>query len=288
MKPLQRILVTGANGLIGRYVIDKLLANDYVVIALYHAAPPALQHENLSFIKTDLINDEIDTNIDDINTIIHCAAVMPSKQYSDDMCCELNKLMDASVFNYCLKHTETKIIYMSGVYIEDYNEADLAQKSKYLFAKLQSERSLKALKNPNIVFRISSPFGVYQKTQNVLKIFIENAIAGRSIVLHGTGRRMQDFIFADDIADAVLLSLKKDFQSEVLNLCSSSPVTMQQLALMLKKINPAVKIEFSGMNDPQENYKASFNNASAKQYLNWHPKTTLEQGIQIMYNYFQK
>lgn len=288
MKSLPKILVTGANGLIGRYVIDKLLANNFHVIALYNMSQPEVKHGNITFIKADLCKYTIDENIKPLFAIIHCAAIIPSQQHSDEMCYQSNRQMDETVFDFCKKSPQTKIIYMSGVYINDYSENDLLQKSKYLSGKLESEKRFSILNNPFLSFRISSPYGVYQKNNNVLKIFIDNAIQTKPLLLHGSGKRTQDFIFADDIAEAVLLSLNEDVPSTVLNICSGKPVSMQQLAAIVQENKPEVKIECSGIDDPQEHYQAEFDNSNAKLILNWYPKTSIEIGIRTMFNYLLK
>ncbi len=281
MKVTQNILITGASGLVGRHLIDNLLNEDVHIYALYNSSLPELNHKNLSWLKCDLENEFIvGINVNQINAVIHCAALTPTDVLSDETCYKANSIFDAKVFDFCNTNWDIKIVYLSSIYIENYKEEELINYSRYLYGKWQSEQQLKKMKNNWASFRISSPYGIHQTYRNVLKKFIENAIKGKDLLVYGTGNRTQDFIAANDIAEAILMFLKTNLSKCVFNICSGKPVSMKELAAIVKN-SSGINIAIINANKPddQEDYRADFDNFSTQRVLKWHPKTSLQSGI---------
>lgn len=285
-----RILITGASGLIGRHTIYCLLEkNTDHICALYNRTKPSLEHERITWIKADLTKEPV-TGIkpDEITAVIHCAALSPTSVYSDELCAETNRNIDKHVFNFCEGNPSITIAYLSSIYLERYSEDQLAQDSQYLYQKRQSEQRLASMPNKWAAFRISSPYGIHQTYRNVFKRFMEKAMAGEDLLLHGTGSRTQDFIAADDVAAAILLFLTSNVTG-IFNVCSSKPVSMLELAETVRQNSPnPVKVVFSGEPDSQENYRVDFDNKETFTRLGWRPVISLQQGIQHWFSFLQQ
>ncbi len=283
-------MVTGASGLVGRHLTERLLREGFKVCAVYYAGTPRRAHENLQWVRCDLQQEPPET-VDpaSIDTLVHAAALQPTDTDSDEVCYRVNSRIDQQVFAYCARNPAMRIAYLSSIYIEKYPETGLAEHSLYLSGKLDSERQLERMKNPWAVFRISSPYGIYQRYRNVLKKFMENAMAGKELLVYGSGGRTQDFIAADDIADAILIYIQKNILPGIFNICSSSPVSMKELADIIAVRAPrSVAVRFAGQPDPQEQYRSDFDNSSARKTLGWAPRTSLEEGITDWFNYLQR
>ena len=73
-----KILVTGATGFLGKYVIDELLAHDYSIVAFgrNEKIGKALEGERVQFIKGDLSSiEELRQAFQSIDAVVHAGAL---------------------------------------------------------------------------------------------------------------------------------------------------------------------------------------------------------------------
>ncbi|HQD27202.1 MAG TPA: NAD(P)-dependent oxidoreductase [Methanoculleus thermophilus] len=132
---------------------------------------------------------------------------------------------------------------------------------------------------PLTVLRINAPYGVQNRRKTVVNIFIENALDGADILLHGTGAREQDFIYVRDVAQAFWLAHSQK-KSGIYNIASGKTVTMLELAKMIVTLaDSGSKIVYSGQEDPQEGLKVSIDISKAHNHLGFYPEYSLMDGL---------
>ena len=138
-----------------------------------------------------------------------------------------------------------------------------------------------------VILRISAPYGPGQSPNNVIPIFIKNALANKDIQIFGTGRRSQDFIYIDDVARAFLAAVKTD-RSGIYNIGSGESTSTLKLAKTILKTLPEShsKIVFSGV-DPQENYRLRMDISKTEKELKFSPTIMIEEGIQKYIGYLK-
>jgi UDP-glucuronate decarboxylase len=124
------------------------------------------------------------------------------------------------------------------------------------------------------------------RIDTVLTKFIKLALRNESILLHGSGNRMQDFTNTRDIAEMINeLILNQNTHHGIFNLSAGMPISMKELANRIIKLTGSNSMVLnSGSIDNQEDYKASYSIDKAKQLLNWNPKISLEMGIRELMN----
>jgi len=275
------ILVTGANGLIGRYIYQKIIET-----GLY----------SVTAANRDLIPDLADSSAVNIlkkmkpwDVIVHCAAKIPTTNTSMSDIVETNRKIDRNIFQYCNK-THTNIIFMSGmsVYAQYGQDVVIDEKCQllattgddnYFREKVNSELLFMQLAD-TVIFRISSPYGKSQKNRTVLKIFTENVKQNKDICYYDSGQRTQDFVHGSDIADAVLCALRQN-EKGIFNIVSGESISMERLAFLIASLsqNYTGKIYSNNITDPQDNFRANFSNTKAKKILGWNPVISLSTGI---------
>jgi len=292
-----QILITGAEGHIGGAVCKCLIQNQVPFITL----------DQYGCGKKD-INEKIDLTKNgsfkrfysfSFSNIIHCAAETPKSTEPDEYIrvAAINKSIDANVFSFA-KATQARVIYTSGTSVFGFNIQEKVNEdgpipndlSPYIKQKYLSEVSALSLLEKVVVLRISAPYSHSQKTNTVLKIFIEKAIKGEDIYFHGTGNRQQDFTHVSDIANAVLKCIQNNHNKGTYNIASGRPIGMKELAeLIVSNIsNYKGKILPSGILDQQEDFKALFSIEKAKQELDWYPLINIEQGVRDWINHLQR
>ena len=74
--------------------------------------------------------------------------------------------------------------------------------SKY-FGELLCQQFTNTGRLSTVWLRISAPYGPSSRRQTVIHKFVISAINNRDIALWGSGTRSQDFIYMDDLGDAI-------------------------------------------------------------------------------------
>ena len=279
------ILVTGANGLVGHDITQELQKNeDYYVCGICHSTSPKDIRNIFVCDLTKKLYLDFKPEV-----IIHCAACIPSREKTDIESANVNRIIDDKVIEFA-KINNSKIIFFSstsmyGNFVDGniQNENTILHiESKYLMEKRVSEQKILELDNSNCIFRIPAPYSCYQKTYNVLKIFIEKAYYEQQITCFGTGERTQNYIHTKDIASAVDKCIKCNANG-VMNLAYDRAYSMNDCAKIIQNIikektNMECEIYHQGK-DLQEEYRSNIENYLVKEKLNWLPKVTFEEGI---------
>ena len=103
--------------------------------------------------------------------------------------------------------------------------------------------------------------------------------------LWGTGSAMREFIYVNDLADAVVLASKNYSSREPINIGSGQEVSITHLAELIK-----TEIGFNGpiKYDPSKPDGTPRKIVDCKKLtsLGWKPTVSLEQGIQRTYKWF--
>ena len=161
----------------------------------------------------------------------------------------------------------------------------------YIKEKLWAETKIKKLSIPYVILRISAPYGPRQRSQTVLKTFIERALRNEDLYYYGTGSRTQDFTHIKDVANAVSEIVDRQNLKGVFNIASGNSISMKNLATLVLNTIPTasnVKVLASGLKDNQEYFRPMFDITKARELLGWTPKTQINQGIYEWYCYIKK
>lgn len=287
------VLVTGANGLVGRHIVDKLSKEKaVVVIAQFQSDPlPSWCNNNISLLKTSFCNKNSSSLFDKVvpDVIVHCAAKIPTSAISSEDAANINRVIDSAIYNVALRHN-TPVIFISSVIVYETSSAPYQEDtvlhpiSPYALQKYESEFIFSALNKSSVSFRISSPYGGYQEpSRNVLYKFAHSALNGENLRVYGTGNRCQDFIYAADIADAVWDVIATWISGVELggiyNIASASPISMKDLAIMIADIVGQGVVVISGEVDADEYNNPQIDIKKAYEEFSWQPSTSLAIGI---------
>jgi UDP-glucose 4-epimerase len=128
---------------------------------------------------------------------------------------------------------------------------------------------------------------------SVVAKFIRQALDGETLEVYGDGTQTRDFIYIDDLIDALILSSHIDnIGGEAFQIASGKETTIGEMTDNLihvmkqhgikdiKVINGETRIR-----DVKRNYSDT---TKAKQRLNWHPKVNQEEGLFKTVEYFIK
>ncbi len=130
--------------------------------------------------------------------------------------------------------------------------------------------------------------GSKKKTSVVAK-FVRQALAGEPCVIYGDGKQTRDFIYIDDLVNAVLLSIEKDVGGETFQIATGKENTVWEIAQLtakeLEKRNIKMDIRYDEprLGDVTRNFSDT---RKAAKMLEWQANIPLETGIKRTVDYF--
>ena len=170
----------------------------------------------------------------------------------------------------------------------------------YAIAKIAGLKAIEALnkyKGKNYVSLM--PTNLYGPNDNydlnnshvlpaLIRKFHEAKINNDSdVLLWGSGEPLREFLYVDDLAEAVLFSMVNDLDSDIYNIGSGSEISIKELALIIKKIiNHSVEIKWDTSKPNGTPRKLLDSNKIRK--LGWKSKISLKKGIELCYSDYLK
>lgn len=285
-----KVILTGSTGLVGSMIKNTL--GDKVELIQITRDKSFQNPFDQRFYFLDLINkSEVDILIKSTRPdfLIHCAAKIPSSLNPDNSeLAAYNSKIDENIISAVSK-IPCQLIYMSttSVYGNPVNTLNIDESfplnssSFYSAQKIAAEKRIADNLENGLILRINAPYGINMRIETVMNLFIQRAILNQTIFLYGSGSRMQDFTNTRDIAVLIsnLINSQKLY-SGIYNISYGQPISMLELANKIVRIcNSDSLISFAGIEDDQENCKASYSINKAKSILNWEPKISLENGL---------
>ena len=116
--------------------------------------------------------------------------------------------------------------------------------------------------------------------------FINQALNDKPLTIFGDGLQTRSFCYVDDLISGMLKVMAGEISGPI-NLGNSEEITILELARkIVKKTNSNKGITFGKLpeNDPKRR-KPSIK--IAKNIYNWHPKVSLDEGLDITIDYFR-
>jgi UDP-glucose 4-epimerase len=138
--------------------------------------------------------------------------------------------------------------------------------------------------------RLSNVYGPRQNPHGeagVVAIFCERLLAGKDIVVNGTGEQTRDFVFVGDVAEAVDQAVQKRAVGEY-NIGTARETSIISLAKDLReRVCPTAKIDFSPAK-PGEQMRSVIDNTLAAKVLSWRPTVGMSAGLEQTLDWYRR
>ena len=103
----------------------------------------------------------------------------------------------------------------------------------------------------------------------------------------GTGKPKREFLYVDDLAEAINFVIKNDVNTKLLNVGSNEEVTIKELSIIIKEaLNFEGSLEFDETK-PDGNPRKLLDSTKIFE-LGWKPLVSLTQGIERTYSWFNE
>ena len=292
------VLVTGAAGLIGSHLVDKLLLKGFKVTGIddlsYGSKSNlnfALSNKNFTFIKNKI--EKLNLIDEKFDFIFHFASLKKvwDKSITSNKVIEVNFNMTKSVLDKSLKDNSylifasTSDIYGNSInFCEDEDivmPAPNSSRYSYALSKLHSEQFiLNASRESNLDACVVRIFGCASERSNMswsgghVPFFVNLAMNNKDITIHGDGMQTRSISHASEIAEGFLQIISKSdsCKSNIINLGTSQETTVKEIAeYIIKKTNSESKIFYDrNINSDYKEIKRRYaNTTKAKNILNF-------------------
>ena len=258
MQQIKKVLVTGANGYIGRHVVNELIKRGSTVIAV--DTKTERLGDNVNSITGDIFSGESDfyQKIGSPDVCIHLAWKDGFSHNSDSHMNYLsshynfiNNLIEAGLPHLTVMGSMHEVGYYEGM-IDEFTPCNPL--SLYGIAKDALRRSLFNLTaRSNIVFHWFRGFYIYGDDENNHSVFtkiIEAEKKGEKSFPFTNGNNLYDFIHVSDLAKIIVASALQEKITGIINCCSGKPVRIgDQVESFIKENNFHIKLAYGAFKD---------------------------------------
>tara|TARA_B110001450_G_C17624495_1_gene482591 strand:- start:490 stop:1470 length:981 start_codon:yes stop_codon:yes gene_type:complete len=298
---MTKYIVTGGAGFIGSHLVETLVKKNKKVVILDNLSTGRLSNiinfkNKIRFINCDISKEGNWTKEFKGKCIIfHLASladIVPSienpKKYF-----ESNVKGTLNILNSCRKAKVLKFVYSAssscyGIpknYPTKENEI-IDPKYPYALTKKMGEDLIihwaKIYKIPFISLRLFNVYGTRSRTSGtygaMFGVFLAQKLAKKPFTIVGNGKQTRDFTYVSDVVNAFIKASRSKIKNEILNVGSGKTVSILEIIKILKGEKIHIKKR------PGEPDCTFANIKNIKQKLNWKPKISIKQGIQLLLN----
>jgi nucleoside-diphosphate-sugar epimerase len=285
----ETVLLTGASGLIGRYVHRMLRERGDKVVAIDRIAGDDVLACDLSEVhRLHELGSEA-------AAIIHCGAISGPMVARDNpyLIVQSNIVGTANVLEFARVKGMRRVVYCSSVSAFGNTPAGLdlvpedvvlKPTSVYGASKAAGEQLLEGYRQQHGVDSVSlRPGWVYgpgRTTDCAIRTMIEDAQAGRPTSFPFGRDFYRQYVHVQDVADAILLALDaKELPRRSYTINGGTYLTLGDVAAIVRKVLPSARIEMGPGGDPIDDVQTRFDLSAAERDLGFRPRIGLEEGI---------
>jgi len=297
-----KFLITGAAGFLGAALSNRLALDGHLVRGLDDLStgnPDALLTD-VHFTRGD-VNDrpKLWTLLQDVDCVYHLAArvavpesVLYPKEYNAVNVGGTVSLMEAMRD----VGVERVVFISSGAVYGDQKEQPLREDSvpnpgsPYAVSKLASEFYVRTIGRlwgiDTVSLRVFNAYGPGQHLPAshppVIPNFLRQAVRGGSIVIHSDGNQTRDYVFVDDVVEAMINSATaSSIRDRVINVGSGAETTVRSLVQLIQKLtNSKAELIYNPRSNPGV-ARMCADLTLAEEKLNYQPNSSLEEGLSL-------
>lgn len=301
-----KALVTGGAGFIGRWLVKKLLEENFEVWIIdnlengresnleeFHNHPllKGVVYENV--LNRKALHSVFQFKPDVVYHLaaqinVHESLETPSKAYESNIRGTYNVLEECRALGSKVMLMGTCMVYdMAGGHKPINEDHPLKPTSPYAASKLSAEILAQSYYHsyglPVVTCRPFNTYGPYQKYNlegGVVSIFVRQVLSGENLDVFGDGTQTRDLLYVEDCVDFVYAASQcEQALGQVINAGSGTDISIIDLA---RTICPdEKKIRFVDHRHPQSEIpKLLCDYSKARSMLGWEPKVDLKSGIE--------
>ena len=297
-----KFLITGGAGFLGAVLANRLARYGHTVRVLddLTSGDPNRLARSILFTRGDVADvPKLWTLLQDVDCVYHLAArvsvpesILYPREYNTvnvgGTVSVMEAIRDAGVKRVVL--ASSGAVYGAQTQQPLHEDLPPHPDSPYAVSKLAAEHyvhTIGALWNIETVsLRIFNAYGPGQPLSAshppVVPQFLKQAFSGGSLVLFGNGQQTRDFVYVDDVIDALeAAAIVHDVDREVINIGSGSETALDELIDLIGQVTHS---SIAPLHNPSGGgvKRMWANIGKAQALLGYRPKVSLEDGLRLM------
>ena len=302
-----KVLVTGGAGFIGSHLVDRLVqeGNQVIVIDNLSTGKRKQVNKKAQLYKMDIRSKRIERVFRKERPLIvvHLAAQMNVRLSTEDPVfdAEVNILGTLNLLEHAVKHGVRKVSFASSggaVYGEQevFPAAESHRTdplSPYGISKLAGEKYLAYYTNTtglrHVVLRFGNVYGPRQEPEGeagVVAIFSKLMLDGGQPIINGTGKQTRDFVYVDDVVDAIMVTLGEDIQG-TFNVGTGQEATVNECYEIIKELTSSSCKDLYGAAKKGEQFRSVLDVMKLREKFDWDPQVSFPEGLKMTVEFFK-
>lgn len=311
----KKILVFGAAGFIGTYLIDELLKQNYEIVASdISAIGEEYYHEqNIPFIPVDITNKNDFEKLEktEYDAVIHLAALQPANysaaNYSPQDYININVNGTLNILEFCRKNKAKKIIYASShrntsglwyknIAIKEEDGRSQQYEGEYSMFSISESAAQDCVEYyranydlKGIIFRLPPVYGfgphleIFKDGKPMktgFQTFIENAMNCKPLEVWGDITVGRDIIYVKDVVSAFVKAINNEEAGGLYNISSGYRLTLKEEVETIASVFWGCDTVPVFVMKPEKIHTMDsfvYDNSKAKQELRWNPQYNFEK-----------
>lgn len=295
MMDKKKILITGANGFLGQYLVQLLLQREYTVVAVGRGASrlPFTASPRFIYYDADITQDFLLQQIfekEQPHTVVHAAAMTQAddcQQYQEN--CEAVNVRATAQILLSAEEVSRHFIYVSTDFVFDGEKGDYTEEddlnpvSWYGFTKVQAEGIVETSTIPFAIVRTCLVYGnaLSGTRSNIISWVKDSLQAGKRIKVVSDQWRTPTHV--EDLARGICLVIEQG-ATGVFHISGKDKLSPYDMALqtaVLCKLDETLieKVDAVSFTQPAKRPpKTGFNITKAREQLGFEP-VSFEEGL---------
>jgi UDP-glucose 4-epimerase len=308
------IVILGASGFIGTYLVDRLIEEEFSILAadINDTGKEYYEKKGISYVSIDItkIEDFKQLPSNGIEAVIHLAAMQPANvseaTYDPSKYIEVNIIGTINVLEYSRKAKINKVIYASshrntqglwkyGKPVREEDGRSIKYDGEYAMFSISESAAQDCVEHyrkkygmKGLIFRLPPVYGYGPHTEifwhgrpikTGFQIFVENAIAGKPIEVWGDCDQGRDIIYIKDVTKAFVYALKNNDAAGLYNITSGRSITLREEVETIVKVFCGAEGKSEIIYKPEKPNSIEpflYDNSKAKKDLGWVPQYSFE------------
>lgn len=303
-----KVLITGGAGFIGSHILAQLQGRrDMDVVVFDNLSSGSKEHvpAGMELVEGDVCDEAaVDALFADhhFDAVIHLAAqtMVPTSVEQPVLDCRINLEGVLHVLEACRIHGTRHILFSSSAAVYGDNlhiplkETErLVPTSPYGITKMTTEHYLRVYHElygmDATVFRFANVYGERQGEKGeggVVSIFCKLLSQRQGITVFGDGNQTRDFVYAGDIAQAIIRALPlKGYHT--MNVSTGQETSINDLIRSFEKaVGYTVPVQYTAPRTG-DILRSVLSNETLKRDLDFVPAMDLEEGIRRTYDWYR-
>lgn len=248
---MPKVLVTGATGFLGKFILKELTENNYEIVAFgrNETIGKALESKNIKFVKGNLYNlNDVKNAMENCDMVVHAGSLTTVWGKWKDFY-DANVLGTKNILDACIEENIKKLVYISSgsVYAGNEDKVSITEEYKfnknndlnfYIKSKIMAENLINSEKYKDKIYtNIIRPHGIIGKGDKCIVPRILEVNKKIGMPFFEKGNVLIDLVSAENVAFAIRLCLEKDnLNNEIFNITNGQPKPFKNMAESLFSI----------------------------------------------------